>query len=109
MIDIIAKIFLAVGAFFGLVGSIGIIRMPDVYNRIHSETIVVVGGTVMILLGAVLLRGFSMFSLKALIIAIFLFVTSPVGSHALARAAHKSKVKMYPGTIGDQLEEAEGK
>lgn len=107
MIDIIAKILLVIGAFFGLVGSIGIIRMPDVYNRIHSETVVVVGGTVMLMIGVIILKGFSLFSLKALIIAIFLFVTNPVSSHALARSAHKSKVELWSGTLADRLEEAE--
>lgn len=107
MIEIIAKIFLVVGAFFSLVGSIGIIRMPDVYNRIHSETIVVVGGTVLLMIGVIILKGFSLFSLKALLIAIFLFVTNPVSSHALARSAHKSKAELWSGTLGDKLEEEE--
>ncbi|KXA99784.1 hypothetical protein AKJ42_02480 [candidate division MSBL1 archaeon SCGC-AAA261C02] len=105
MIDVIGKILLGVGAGFGVIGSIGVLRMPDVYNRIHSQTLCVVGGAILILFGVLLLEGFSSYGLKALIIAIFLFVTNPVGSHAIARAAHKSGVKLWPESIGDKLKE----
>lgn len=107
MIEVIGKILLGIGAAFGLIGGIGILRMPDVYNRIHAETICVVGGTIVILIGIAVMKGASVYTLKALIIAAFLFVTNPVGSHAIARAAHKSGVELWPGTLGDKLEEAE--
>lgn len=105
MIDLIAKILLGVGAGFSLLGALGILRMPDVYNRIHSQTLSVVGGVVLILLSVSLLEGFSQYSLKALLIAIFIFITNPVGSHAIARAAHKMGVKQAPQTVGDKLKE----
>lgn len=105
--EIIAKILMGIGAFFGIVGGIGVLRMPDVYTRIHSETLCVVGGAIAILIGICFLEGYSPNTLKALIIAIFLFVTNPVGSHAIARAAHKSGIKLWPGSVGDKLEEAE--
>lgn len=103
MIDLIARIIMIIGGVFALIGAIGVLRMPDVYNRIHSQTICVVGGAILILLSIVLLKGVSMYSLKALIIAVFLFVTNPVGSHAIARAAHKSGVDLCPESIGDEL------
>jgi len=66
-----------------------------------------VGGVIMTLLGAGLLTGLSVYSLKALLIAIFLFLTNPVGAHAIARAAHKSGVKLWPRSVVDKLEEEE--
>lgn len=105
MIDLIAEILLGVGAAFGLVGAIGVLRMPDVYNRIHAQTICTVGGAILILLGVCLLEGFSSYTVKALIIAAFLFVTNPVGSHAIARAAHRSGIKLWRGSIADKLKE----
>jgi multicomponent Na+:H+ antiporter subunit G len=48
-----------------------------------------------------------MYSLKALLIALFLFITNPVGAHAIARAAHKSGVKLWPRSVVDKLEEEE--
>lgn len=105
MIDVLAEILLSVGAAFGLVGAIGVLRMPDVYNRIHAQTICIVGGAILVLLGVCLLEGFSSYTVKALIIAAFLFVTNPVGSHAIARAAHRSGVKLWRGSIADKLKE----
>jgi len=105
MIEIVGQVLLVIGAAFGLVGSLGVLRMPDVYNRIHAQTICVVGGAIVALVGACLIEGFSSYTLKALVIAAFLFVTNPVGSHAIARAAHRSGVKLWRGSVGDKLEE----
>lgn len=99
---------LAISGFFALVGAIGIIRMPDVYNRIHAETLCVFGGTIVGLIAISILKGWSFFSLKAIIIALFLFFTNPVGSHAIARAAHKSGEELSPGSNVDKLKEVEG-
>ena len=107
MIEFIAYIFLGIGGACALIGAMGILRFPDVYNRLHANTVVVVGGVIMTLLGAGLLTGLSVYSLKALLIAIFLFLTNPVGAHAIARAAHKSGVKLWPRSVVDKLEEEE--
>ena len=107
MIELIAYLFLGVGGACALIGAIGILRFPDVYNRLHANTVVVVGGVIMTLFGVSILYGLSMYSLKALLIALFLFITNPVGAHAIARAAHKSGVKLWPRSIVDKLEEEE--
>lgn len=107
-VDPIVMILFIIGAISGLIGGLGVLRMPDVYNRIHAETMCVVGGAIVILIGVAVYRGYSLFSLKALIIALFLFLTNPVSSHAIARAAHKSsEVEIWSGTVGDALEERE--
>ena len=105
MIEIIAYILLAIGAFCALVGAMGIVRFPDVYNRIHANTVVVVGGVIVTLIGVSVLEGISLYTLKALIIALFIFLTNPVGSHAIARAAHKSGVKLWRRSVVDKLKE----
>ena len=105
MIDIIGNIFLGVGAACALIGAMGIVRLPDVYNRLHAQTVSIVGGAIMVLLGISLIEGLSLYSLKALTIALFMFLTSPVGSHAIARAAHKSGVKLWPKSVVDKLKE----
>ena len=107
MIEFIAYIFLGIGGACALIGAMGILRFPDVYNRLHANTVVVVGGVIMTLLGVGLLMGLSTYSLKALLIAIFLFLTNPVGAHAIARAAHKSGIKLWPRSVVDKLEEEE--
>jgi multicomponent Na+:H+ antiporter subunit G len=83
----------------------GILRLPDVYNRIHAQTVVVVGGVIALMLGIGALEGISLFSLKALLVALFLFITNPVGSHAIARAAHRSGVRLWKGSVVDKLAE----
>jgi multicomponent Na+:H+ antiporter subunit G len=105
LIDIIGNIFLGIGAACALIGTMGIVRLPDVYNRLHAQTVSIVGGAIMVLLGISLIEGLSLYSLKALTIALFMFLTSPVGSHAIARAAHKSGVKLWPKSVVDKLEE----
>jgi len=103
--DIIGNVLLGVGAACALVGAMGIVRLPDVYNRIHAQTVSIVGGVVLMLIGISFIEGISLYSLKALIIALFLFLTNPVGSHAIARAAHKSGVKLWPKSVIDKLKE----
>ena len=102
-------VLLAIGAACTLIGTTGIIRFPDVYNRIHAQTVAVVGGVILTLMsiGTLewVLEGFNLYVLKAFTIALFIFLTNPVGSHAIARAAHKSGVKLWPGSIVDKLEE----
>jgi len=105
IVQAFAYLFLAVSAACAVIGSIGMVRFPDVYNRIHAQTVVVVGGVILAMLGVSLLEGISIYTLKALSIAIFIFLTSPVASHAIARAAHKSGVKLWPKSVADKLAE----
>jgi len=105
LIDIIGNVLLGIGAACALIGAMGIVRLPDVYNRLHAQTVSIVGGAIMVLLGISLIEGLSLYSLKALTIALFIFLTSPVGSHAIARAAHKSGVKLWPKSVVDKLAE----
>ncbi len=114
VIILVAIVLLVISAASTLIGSIGIIRMPDVYNRIHAETLCVVGGSVLTFIALTLIGigveelSAHLFSLKSLIIAVFLFVTNPVGSHAIARAAHRCGEEPFPGTVVDRLREVGG-
>jgi multicomponent Na+:H+ antiporter subunit G len=105
LIELFAYALLVIGAACAFVGALGIVRFPDVYNRIHANTVAVVGGAILTLVGISLLEGFSPYSFKALIIAVFIFLTNPVGSHAIARAAYKSGVKLWPRSVVDKLAE----
>ncbi|MCK5690364.1 Na+/H+ antiporter subunit G, partial [Myxococcota bacterium] len=92
-----------IGVVFLFLGALGIVRMPDIYNRMQA-------GTKATTLGVVLtLTGLGIYELeflpKMLLIAAFVFVTNPLSAHALARAAHASGVKLADGTVVDQLAE----
>jgi multicomponent Na+:H+ antiporter subunit G len=105
IVEIVLDFVLIVGAFCSLVGCLGLIRFPDVYNRIHAQTVAIIGGCVLSLLGLCLYTGLSVYTLKAITIAAFLFLTNPISSHAIARAAHKSGVKLWAKSVVDKLEE----
>lgn len=105
MIELIAYVLLGIGSACALIGAMGIVRFPDVYNRIHANTVVVVGGAILTMIGAGILGGLSIFTLKAIVIIIFLFLTNPVSAHAIARAAHRSGVKLWRRSVVDKLKE----
>ena len=78
---------LGAGSFFYIVGSIGLIRMPDVFTRMHATSVSDTFGAFLILTGLILQAGISLVALKLAIIISIIFVTGPVATHALARAA----------------------
>ncbi len=79
---------LGVGIAFNFLGTLGLIRMPDLYCRLQAATKCVTFGTGSILFGTFLITGFSSIGVKALICLIFLFLNAPTASHALSRAYH---------------------
>ncbi|MBM3249001.1 MAG: Na+/H+ antiporter subunit G [Candidatus Omnitrophica bacterium] len=105
MNETIALIFIIIGITFDLFGCIGLIRLPDVYNRLQASTKCVTLGTCGILLGVLIRFGFTAAGAKALLCIIFLLLTSPVAAHALARGAHKSGIKLWEKSVCDKYEE----
>jgi multicomponent Na+:H+ antiporter subunit G len=105
MNETIAYIVIFVGVFFDLFGCVGLVRLPDVYNRLQAATKCVTLGTCLILIGVFVHYGFSQSGILALLAAMFVLITSPTGSHALARGAHKSGVPLCKQTIIDKYAE----
>ncbi|MBU1149739.1 MAG: monovalent cation/H(+) antiporter subunit G [Pseudomonadota bacterium] len=93
--DILAGTAMIGGAFFLLVGSIGLIRLPDFYSRNHatgkSDTL----GIMLVIFGLMLIEGFSLNSAKLFFALIFVFLTNPTGTHALTNAALLSGLKPW--------------
>lgn len=83
------------GIFFLLVGSIGIIRLPDFYSRTHATSKSDTLGLMLIIIGLIIFEGLNINSAKLLMVLIFIALANPIGSHALARAAHVTGVKPY--------------
>ena len=105
MNEIIGMFFIIVGLVFDFFGCLGLIRLPDVYNRLQASTKCVTLGTCSILFGLFLFRGFSAAGIKALLCIIFVILTAPVSAHALARGAHKSGVKLWKKSVCDKYAE----
>ncbi|MEO0102826.1 MAG: monovalent cation/H(+) antiporter subunit G, partial [candidate division WOR-3 bacterium] len=109
MIETIGWIIIVIGVFFDLLGSLGLVRFPDLYNRMQAATKCVTLGTCGIMVGIFLITGFSSMGIKALICALFILFTMPVAAHALSRSSLISGIKMWKGTVIDKLGEDKGK
>ena len=105
----IAEWMIVVGLLFDLTGTIGLVRLPDVYNRLQAATKCVTLGTCMILIGLLIWSGVDALGVKALLAAAFILLTSPVGAHAIARSAHLSGVRLWEKSVGDAYLEDRGK
>jgi multicomponent Na+:H+ antiporter subunit G len=105
---ILGLIIIGVGVAFDVFGCLGLLRLPDVYNRLQAGTKCVTFGTCGILFGIFMLYGFDSFGIKALIGIPFVLLTSPVGAHALARGAHIFGVKLWHKSIVDDYKKDRG-
>jgi multicomponent Na+:H+ antiporter subunit G len=103
--ELIGYVFIAVGIAFDFFGCLGLVRLPDVYNRLQASTKSVTLGTCGIMFGVFLITGFSSQGIKALLVIVFLILTAPTSAHALSRAAHISGVKLWNKSTCDFYEE----
>jgi multicomponent Na+:H+ antiporter subunit G len=87
LIDLLSWLALLGGVAFALIGSVGLLRMPDFYTRLHAAGITDTLGAGLILLGLALQAGWTLVSVKLLLILLFMWFTSPIATHALSRAA----------------------
>ncbi len=105
MNEALAYVVITIGLAFDLLGTIGLVRLPDIYNRVQAATKCVTLGTCFILVGVTIYSGMNAMGVKALICAAFVLLTSPVGAHAIARGAHVSGVQLWEGSIMDRYKD----
>ncbi len=101
LLDLIGALLLLSGTLFLLLGALGLVRMPDVYNRIQAGAKSTTLGTLLSLAGTAFLH--PEWGFKLLLIGVFLLFTNPLSSQVLARAAHRTGVPQAASRI-DQLE-----
>lgn len=87
IVNVLSWAFLVSGGILCVIGGVGLIRMPELYTRMHAAGVVDTGGASLILIGLMLQAGFSLITVKLLFILFFLLFTSPTATHALAKAA----------------------
>lgn len=102
LVDLVGIGLVAVGVAFDVFGCIGLVRLPDVYNRLQAATKCVTVGTCFVIGGAALLVGTAAGAVKGVLCVLFLLVTAPAAAHALARAAHRSGVAPCDATVVDR-------
>ena len=86
-IEVLSWVLILAGSVFVIIGGVGLLRLPDFYTRIHAAGITDTLGTWLILLGLMLHEGFTLGAAKLAMLFFFLLITSPLSSHALAKAA----------------------
>ena len=101
IMGVVSAILLLVGSVFALIGSIGIVRMPDVFTRLHAAGITDTVGAAGVLLGLALKAGFSLLLVKLLLMLAFLLLLNPTACHALARAALHGLRRPWMGLTHD--------
>jgi len=105
MNNIIGLLVIIIGILADIFGCLGLIRFPDVYNRLQASTKCVTLGTCGIFFGVFLNSGFNDVGIKCLLIILFILLTAPVSAHALSRAAHISGIKLWEKSVCDKYKE----
>ena len=89
----VGGVLVIAGALLMIVGAIGLIRMPDVFTRLHAASVSDTLGVSLVLIGLMFYGGFTLVTVKLVFIVLFLAFIGPVATHAVARAALQAGVK----------------
>lgn len=93
--EIISSVLILGGVFFLALGAVGLIRFPDFYTRMHAAGKCDTLGSLLVVSGLAVYNGLALGSFKLIFIAVFIFLTSPTATHAIARAALKNDLPMW--------------
>ena len=108
LIEWLSVLLILIGALLSVISAYGLIRLPDVYLRSHAATKSSTLGVLCVLMGVFLYFASSMqtASMNILLGIVFFFITAPVAGHLNGRAAHRSGVPLWTGSIQDELADA---
>ena len=95
ILEVLSWISILGGLFFMIVGTIGVVRMPDVYTRLHAAGMTDTMGAGLLLLGMCFQAGLTLVLVRLILIYAFLLFTSPISTHALASAALSGGLEPY--------------
>ncbi len=101
MAEWIAAAFLLAGGFFCLVAGIGVLRMKDVFSRMHAATKAGTMGLALIGIGAMVMADGWRETFEVLVVFLFMTATAPIGAHLIGRAAFRTRVPVDPATQSD--------
>jgi multicomponent Na+:H+ antiporter subunit G len=103
VVDLAIDALLLSGSLFMFLAAIGVLRMPDIYMRMSAVTKSATMGAGLLLLGAILAEADLGILVKAVMLALFGFLTSPITAHLVARAAYVQGVPLWEDTLVDEL------
>lgn len=87
IVDILSWVCIVGGGFFTIIGAVGTLRFPDFWSRLHAVSVSDSAGMLLFILGMCLQGGLTLVTIKLVLIGIFLFITGPTATHAVANAA----------------------
>ena len=103
--DYLAATLIVVGALFALTASIGLLRLPDIYTRMHAASKAGTVGSCLMLIALGVHIGEFATALRVLAGVVFFLLTAPISAHLLAKAAYAAGYRMWPGSVSDDLAE----
>jgi multicomponent Na+:H+ antiporter subunit G len=106
-VDAVSWILILAGSFFTVTGTLGLVRMPEVFTRMHAASVTDTVGSGALIAGMCLQAGFGLVTLKLLFLLLLFFFTAPVVTHALAQACLHERIK--PLLVEDRRLESDGR
>lgn len=85
------------GALFVFIGALGTVRFPDFWSRLHAASVTDSAGLILLMLGMAVHAGISLVAVKLFLIGLFMFLTGPTATHAIANAALVSGLRPEEG------------
>ena len=102
MINAVTAVLWIVGSAFAFLAALGVVRMPDVFTRMQASTKASTLGLGCLLLGSALQLSDLASTIRLMSIGAFIFLTTPVSAHVIARASYKVRVRLWDGTVLDE-------
>ena len=93
VLELVGGGLICAGGLAVIIGAIGLVRLPDVFSRIHASGIVDTAGVALMVLGMILLAPSWLVVVKLVLVGVFLFFTSPISGHAIAQVAHDQGIE----------------
>ena len=106
VLDILSWALIVAGGVFLVIGGLGMLRLPDMFARMHAAGIIDTAGTGLLMVGLMIQAGLTQVTIKLLLIVIFILYTSPVSTHALAQSALSTGMRPF---LADGSEDGEKK
>ncbi len=104
-LEILVSIFLVIGSFFMLVGGIGMVRLPDLFMRLHAPTKSSTLGLGSFLIAAIFFSAiYGRFGFAEILITLFAFITAPVSANLMAQAALHLRLRSMSGEVPEALD-----
>ena len=103
IIQAIAGVLVIIGAFFALVAAIGLVRLPDVYSRMHAASKAGIVGSGLMMIAHAVISADGSTAIRALAGLFFFILTAPIAAHLLARAAYKVGYPLWSQSVADEM------